>query len=133
MIFGYPELSQWSLTLEVRKSGRKQDRVIEKFVSQWSLTLEVRKSTLRHRNQPHRERVAMEPDLGGQEKNQDMGDYLKIAKSQWSLTLEVRKSFQHRHLDIRGHEVAMEPDLGGQEKYVSDTEALISWGGRNGA
>ena len=60
-----PDLSQWSLTFEVRKRGDTTVTLTTRkpSMSQWSLTFEVRK-----RRQPiaaadRRGPVAMEPDL----------------------------------------------------------------------
>ena len=70
-ICGHPidyTLSQWSLTLEVRKRRMMLSFTSKRDWSQWSLTLEVRKRLgLPDRGRPRR-LVAMEPDLGGQEK-----------------------------------------------------------------
>ena len=60
--------------------------------SQWSLTLEVRKSFPIAVGIGTRRHVAMEPDLGGQEKpGLDHPTHNLGYPSQWSLTLEVRK------------------------------------------
>ena len=77
--------------------------------SQWSLTLEVRKSKPEAIAYAQWCAVAMEPDLGGQEKPR-----------------KVRCERYRRH-------VAMEPDLGGQEKPAVYTRSQQVENRRNGA
>ena len=111
--------SQWSLTLEVRKSGGVLSKLGEGIASQWSLTLEVRKRRKTHDHQHPSSPVAMEPDLGGQEKVGDpLGGRLVI-----SVAMEPDLGGQEKitwappqEIDIL---VAMEPDLGGQEKMAA--------------
>ena len=83
--------SQWSLTLEVRKRRPTFMVSTPSSMSQWSLTLEVRKSGDLIVGRDEKAKVAMEPDLGGQEKDRPVTSTLVYHESQWSLTLEVRK------------------------------------------
>ena len=89
---GDSDWSQWSLTLEVRKSNFLS-LVLEQgyTMSQWSLTLEVRKRRSHWTAVRAATPVAMEPDLGGQEKRRGVRGARQVETSQWSLTLEVRK------------------------------------------
>ena len=71
--------SQWSLTLEVRKSPQLPGfRLPQGIASQWSLTFEVRKRFTVLRN------------------------HCSLMRSQWSLTFEVRKSGRDRVLVAEG-------------------------------
>ena len=67
--------SQWSLTLEVRKSTNNSYLEYLASKSQWSLTLEVRKSVALLVDDFVHLSVAMEPDLGGQEKSGKESSY----------------------------------------------------------
>ena len=96
--------------MEVRKSIADIPNVVYAYSSQWSLTLEVRKSSRRKKREEVNTTVAMEPDLGGQEKQQ-----------------------QSTRTPTTPHPVAMEPDLGGQEKTPHPHHLRSSPTSRNGA
>ena len=125
--------SQWSLTLEVRKRGAANHPREDCAASQWSLTLEVRKSPpgrpAANRHRP----VAMEPDLGGQEKVKIICDHLRGTPVAMEPDLGGQEKSCSISMPLDEWHVAMEPDLGGQEKAHAHSASPEQSNRRNGA
>ena len=125
--------SQWSLALAARKRTYNPATESGTLRSQWSLALAARKRIFTTITILRQKGVAMEPGLGGQEKDAT----LTVNDTASLVAMEPGLGGQEKELVVLQHLlrdlVAMEPGLGGQEKEGVDDPPTRFGIGRNGA